>query len=190
MISLYVIISLGLAALPQHAYAQTGPCPLLGAIFPPVQHPLNSTTFSDTIANLTNTFNDLDRNGTFEEFNTTLYVQAFSASDTLFQHGYVPPAMKSFLTSGTLNEDTVFRIGSISKLVTVYTLLAEVGMKRMNDPVTKWIPELARAAKKNKGDAVRRVQWDEVTIGELSGHLAGVGRDCKFCSERCISQLF
>ncbi|KAL9570375.1 hypothetical protein ACKAV7_005486 [Fusarium commune] len=95
---------------------------------------------------------ELDRNGTLEGFNTTFYIQAFSASDTLFQHGYVPPSMKGFLTSGSLNEDTVFRVGSVSKLLTVYTLLAEVGMKRMNDPVTKWVPELAHAARKNKGD--------------------------------------
>ncbi|KAF4448678.1 putative beta-lactamase-like 1 [Fusarium austroafricanum] len=167
---------LGLAVLPQQAYTKT-PCPLLGPIFPPVSHPLKSSTFSNAIAHLNNTFEELDRNGTFAKFNTTLYVQAFSASDTLFSHGYVAPTMKSFLTSGKLNEDTVFRIGSISKLLTVYTLLAEVGMKRMNDPVTKWVPELAREAKKDKGEPVRRVQWDEVTIGQLCGHLAGISRD-------------
>ncbi|KAL6918990.1 hypothetical protein FSHL1_002971 [Fusarium sambucinum] len=171
---LSVILSL---ILTQQVYAQQSICPLLGPIFPPVNHPLKSSTFSNAISQLNATFGDFDRNGTFDELNTTLYVQAFSASDTLFQHGYVPSSMKSFLTSGTLNENTVFRIGSVSKLVTVYTLLAEVGMKNMNDPVTKWVPELARAAKKNKGDPTRRVQWDEVTIGQLAGQLAGVARN-------------
>ncbi|WZH47161.1 beta-lactamase/transpeptidase-like protein [Fusarium acuminatum] len=172
-----LFLSLGLAVLPQQAQAQQTPCPLLGAIFPPVQHPLKSTNFSDTIANLTTTFNDLDKDGTLDGLNTTFYVQAFSASDTLFHYKYVPQGMKGFLTSGTLNEDTVFRIGSISKLLTVYTLLAEVGMKRMNNPVTKWVPELTRAAKKNKGDPTRKVQWDEVTIGQLAGQMAGINRD-------------
>ncbi|KAL9570080.1 hypothetical protein ACKAV7_005588 [Fusarium commune] len=161
---LTLALSLGLATLPQQANAQETPCPLLGAIFPPVQHPLKSSAFSDTIAQLNATFNELDRNGTLEGFNTTFYIQAFSASDTLFQHGYVPPSMKGFLTSGSLNEDTVFR----------------VGMKRMNDPVTKWVPELAHAARKNKGDPTRKVQWDEVTIGQLSGHLAGISRNFGF----------
>jgi CubicO group peptidase (beta-lactamase class C family) len=179
---LNILLSLGLAVLPQQAQAQQSPCPLLGAIFPPVQHPLKSNSFSNTIAHLNTTFKNLDKNGTLDEFNTTFYVQAFSASDTLFQHGYIPSSMKGFLTSGTLNENTIFRIGSVSKLLTVYNLLAEVGMKRMNDPVTKWVPELARAAKKNKGDPVRRVQWDEVTIGQLSGHLSGISRNCKCCS--------
>ncbi|KAK2933492.1 Beta-lactamase/transpeptidase-like [Fusarium oxysporum f. sp. vasinfectum] len=177
---LTLALSLGLATIPQQANAQETPCPLLGAIFPPVQHPLKSSAFSDTIAQLNATFNELERNGTLEGFNTTFYIQAFSASDTLFQHGYVPPSMKGFLTSGSLNEDTVFRVGSVSKLLTVYTLLAEVGMKRMNDPVTKWVPELAHAAGKNKGDPTRKVQWDEVTIGQLSGHLAGISRNFGF----------
>ncbi|KAF5252026.1 hypothetical protein FANTH_2980 [Fusarium anthophilum] len=173
-------LSLGLAVLPQQVNAQETPCPLLGAIFPPVQHPLQSSAFSDTIAQLNTTFNELDRNGTLEGLNTTFYIQAFSASNTLFKHGYVPPSMKGFLTSGSLDEDTVFRVGSVSKLLTVYTLLAEVGMKHMNDPVTKWVPELALAARKNKGDPTRKVQWDEVTIGQLSGHMAGISRNFGF----------
>ncbi|KAF5675557.1 beta-lactamase-like 1 [Fusarium heterosporum] len=172
-----LIILLVLAALSPRACASSNICPLLGPIFPPVDHPLESTVFSNAIAHLNATFRELDRNGTFEELNTTLFVQAFSASDTVFQHGYAPPAMKSFLTSGTLNENTVFRVGSVSKLLTVYTLLSEVGMKHMDDPVTKWVPELARAAKKNIGGIARRVQWNEVTIGQLAGHLAGVSRN-------------
>jgi hypothetical protein len=187
---LTLALSLGFAVLPQQTNAQETPCPLLGAIFPPVQHPLKSCAFSDTIARLNSTFDELDRNGTLEGFNTTFYIQAFSASDTLFQHGYVPPSMKDFLTSGTLNEDTVFRVGSVSKLLTVYTLLAEVGMKRMNDPVTKWVPELAQAARKNKVDPARKVQWDEVTIGQLSGHLAGISRNCKYRVESSQSHIF
>ncbi|KAF5598346.1 beta-lactamase-like 1 [Fusarium pseudocircinatum] len=174
------VLTLGFAGFLHQANAQETPCPLLGAIFPPVQHPLQSSTFSDAIASLNATFNELDRNGTLEGFNTTFYVQAFSASGTLFQHGYVPPSMKNSLTSGTLNNDTVFRVGSVSKLLTVYTLLAEVGMKHMNDAVTKWVPELALAARKHKSDLTREVQWDEVTIGQLSGHMAGISRNFGF----------
>ncbi|CEF79704.1 hypothetical protein FGSG_04656 [Fusarium graminearum PH-1] len=169
-----VILSLILA---QKVYATQSICPLLGPIFPPVNDPLESDTVLDAIVHLNATFESFDHNGTFDKLNTTFYLQAFSTSNTLFQYGYVPSSMKDFLTSEAINEDTVFRIGSVSKLFTVYTLLAEVGMKYMNDPVTKWIPELALAAKKNKGDVTRSVQWDEITIGELAGQLAGIPRD-------------
>ncbi|KAI1073069.1 hypothetical protein LB507_008984 [Fusarium sp. FIESC RH6] len=177
---LSLLLPLGLAVLPQQANAQQSVCPLLGSIFPPVQHLAKSNVISNAITNLDKTFKELDRNGTFHGLNTTLYVQAFSASDTLFQHGYVPSDMKGFLTSGTINENTVFRIGSVSKLLTVYTLLSEVGMDHMNDPVTKWVPELARAAKKGKGDPTRQIQWNEITIGQLCGHMSGVRRNFGF----------
>ncbi|EXK26179.1 hypothetical protein FOMG_17222 [Fusarium oxysporum f. sp. melonis 26406] len=168
---LTLALSLGLATIAQRANAQE----TLALSWVPSFRPSSIRS-----SPLNATFNELDRNGTLEGFNTTFYIQAFSASDTLFQHGYVPPSMKGFLISGSLNEDTVFRVGSVSKLLTVYTLLAEVGMKRMNDPVTKWVPELAHAARKNKGDPTRKVQWDEITIGQLSGHLAGISRNFGF----------
>ncbi|KAF4951283.1 hypothetical protein FGADI_7596 [Fusarium gaditjirri] len=161
---LILVLSLGLAVLPQQAKAQETPCPLLGPIFPPAQHPLKSSAFSDTISQLNATFNELDRNDTLEGFNTTFYIQAFSASNILFQHGYVPPSMKGFLTS----------------VSTRILYSAWVGMKRMNDPVTKWVPELANAARKNKGDRTSKVQWDQVTFRELSGHLSGIGRNFGF----------
>lgn len=182
-----VILSLILA---QKVYATQSICPLLGPIFPPVNDPLESDTVLDAIVHLNATFESFDHNGTFDKLNTTFYLQAFSTSNTLFQYGYVPSSMKDFLTSEAINEDTVFRIGSVSKLFTVYTLLAEVGMQYMNDPVTKWIPELALAAKKNKGDVTRSVQWDEITIGELAGQLAGIPRDCKYLYMTYTAQLF
>ena len=94
---LSLLLSLGIAVLARQANAQQPICPLLGPTFSPVQHLEKSSALSNTIAHLDKTFKELDRNGTFHELNTTLYVQAFSASDTLFQHGYVPSAMKGEL---------------------------------------------------------------------------------------------
>jgi hypothetical protein len=45
--------------------------------------------------------------------------------------------------------DSVYRIGSISQLLTVYLFLIRVGDQRFNDPITKYIPELAAAAAPN-----------------------------------------
>lgn len=79
-----------------------------------------------------------------------------------------------------VDENTVFRIGSASKLWTVYTLLASAGEASLHDPVTKWVPELqAAAAAAGADDAVDFVRWEDVTLQELASHLAGVGRDCK-----------
>lgn len=78
-----------------------------------------------------------------------------------------------------VDENTVFRIGSASKLWTVFTFLASAGEASLYDPVTKWVPELQTAAV-GADDAVDFVRWEDVTIQELASHLSGVGRDCKF----------
>jgi CubicO group peptidase (beta-lactamase class C family) len=75
--------------------------------------------------------------------------------------------------------DTVFRVYSISKLITVYAILAKVGDKYWDEPVAKYIPELSRL---QPGNPVREVRWDEVTIGSLASLMSGVGRDCELLS--------
>lgn len=164
-----------LLTLAGSALSQTNPaCPLLGPVFPPVRKNLGSSrAIKDAVVQLTGLMDEVVEAGT----NTTFYVQAFSGTDKLFHYKYVPESAKKSLTSDSLNENTVFRIGSVSKLLTVYTLLAEVGIKRLNDPVTKWVPELAKAVKYRR-DPVQGTQWDEVTIGQLASHMSGIGRNC------------
>jgi hypothetical protein len=67
----------------------------------------------------------------------------------------------------------------VSKFLTVYLLVLETGYKFINDPVTAWVPELAAA---HFGNHVETVQWSEVTIGALAGHVAGLLKDWKLSS--------
>ena len=51
------------------------------------------------------------------------------------------------LRTNTLNTDeTVYRVGSISKLLFLYTFLVEVGHAHWHRPITDFVPELAEAA--------------------------------------------
>lgn len=169
-------LTVALLALTVGTLGQTNPtCPLLGPVFPPVPKGLaKSAAVKTAVEKLTKELNEIVKQGT----DTTLYVQAFSGTDKIFSYGYAPPNTTSSLTSGTLDEKTVFRIGSVSKLITVYALLAEVGMERLNDPVTRWVPELANATRHQDG-SVQSPRWNEVTIGQLASHMSGVGRNCK-----------
>lgn len=74
--------------------------------------------------------------------------------------------------------DSVYRIGSVSKLFTVYTLLLNGGEKIWDKPVTDYLPELKKAiSRPGSNSALDYVQWDQVTIGALASQLAGIGRD-------------
>ncbi|PLB39806.1 serine hydrolase domain-containing protein, partial [Aspergillus candidus] len=85
-----------------------------------------------------------------------------------------------------VDKDTVFRIGSGSKLWTVLLLLKEMGDRVFSHPVGAYVPELLEAAEKfrhNKtaaNDQANLMRWDEVTVGELASHMAGVTRDYGF----------
>ena len=55
--------------------------------------------------------------------------------------------MKQFLTLGQCNENAIFRISRISKLLTTYAFFAEFGTRYSNDLITKWVPELTAIAR-------------------------------------------
>ena len=63
---------------------------------------------------------------------------------------------------------------------TVLVFIAEVEDVHFNEPITKFIPELAANTSNAGLEAVRHVNWDDVTIGGLASQMTWTGCDCKF----------
>lgn len=76
-----------------------------------------------------------------------------------------------------MDANTVFRIGSPTKVFSVYAFLIEAGDAYFNDPITKFVPELAALAANQTGNALTKVAWEDITIGELASHMAGISND-------------
>ncbi|RSL55093.1 hypothetical protein CEP54_009529 [Fusarium duplospermum] len=168
---------LGLLAFFGLSQAQTAhDCPLWGPVYPTPTNVLNSTTVTKAIANLSESLDAALTSKTLGAANASFHLEVFSTDQLLLNYSYAAPQIKASLTAGVLNRDTVFRIGSVSKLVTVYALLAATGMEYINDPVTKWVPELAAASVPDDG-AVDVVRWQDITIGALAGPQAGLLKD-------------
>jgi CubicO group peptidase (beta-lactamase class C family) len=72
----------------------------------------------------------------------------------------------------TANQDTVYRIGSITKMFTATMLeqLVEAGKVNLNDPVEKYFPEVNRVPKRYK-DA------QPITLLQLATHTSGLSRE-------------
>jgi hypothetical protein len=70
---------------------------------------------------------------------------------------------QALLGNRTIDGDSVYRIASTSKLLTVYLLLLEAGETIFKEKVTKYVPELAGAA-----------YWDDITVGSLAGYLGDI----------------
>lgn len=179
---------ISLAALGSTALAKTDQ-KLLGPSFTPPSNILSSNVIQQAVLNITNALNNAVRTGesifgSFNSSTTSFSLTAVSQLDS-------SPILDFHHTSGSLNisagstskitSDTVYRIGSVSKLFTVYALLLNNGSHHWNRPVTDYIPELKHAAQHPPHNStVYWVQWDQVTVGALASQLSGLGRDCLF----------
>ncbi|KAJ4139707.1 hypothetical protein NW768_001050 [Fusarium equiseti] len=145
-------------------------CPPLGAVFPAPQSPSSSPYVKKAAATLEKTLNA--RIGS--QFNTSglsIAVKSIHEDDSLFTYSFTPP--NPGLGTDKIDEDTVFRIASGSKLFTA--LAARVNEKiDLNASVLKYLPKLNETAGK---DDILSMKWEDVTVGSLASHLSGVGVD-------------
>lgn len=186
------------AALNTIAFARTDQ-KLLGPSFEYPTHVSSSKVIQEAVQNITYTLNAAIRTGkshfsTFNGSTTSFSLTAVSQLDST-------PIIDFHHTSGSLNvsagstskvtSNTVYRIGSVSKLFTVYALLLHNGTSYWNHPVTDFIPELRQASQDvtNQSSIIDRVQWDQVTVGALASQLSGIGRDCTFFFFFCTSSI-
>lgn len=162
-------------------------CPLLGPDFPAPKSLSSSPTFQAAIANLTELLTAAQTSGNtsygpFDAVNTSYSLEFFSIHDPspLFTSHYSTPSLaKAKYGVKTVDSESVYRIGSVTKLLTVYTALAQCGFLHFNEPITKFIPELQQAAQTLNGTAnpLDNPSWDEITLGELASQQSGIGRD-------------
>ena len=171
-------------------------CPPLGPVYELAQNLSADASIRRAAHNLTTTLDQAFRNATttgpFKD--TTSYsIDLFSAheKESLFQYHHTASALNASSTK-KVDENTLYRIGSISKLVTVFALLLQEGKVHFDDPITKYLPELAKYAEQdNEGDEdhwhydnLATTKWSQITVGALASHLGGIGRMCK-----CILEL-
>ena len=81
----------------------------------------------------------------------------------------------SEFTGEGLDKNSVFALGDLTQLFTVYTQLAELGDEVWSRSIVEFLPELRNVS---TTDAIHAVQWEDVTLGSLAGHMAGIARDC------------
>ncbi|KAE9381499.1 putative beta-lactamase [Stipitochalara longipes BDJ] len=161
--------------------------PLLGPDFPPPKNVSSSKTFQSAASNFTQLLQQAISTGNtsyglFDSANTSYSIELFSIYESapLFTTHFTSPAVATYQYGvKSVDSNTVFRIGSLTKLFTVYTFLIEAGDARFNDPVVNYVPELLEAAQAldSTVDSLNNVAWDDITVGELASHMADIGRD-------------
>lgn len=142
----------------------------LGSIFdarldPTIYAPLDHHEITDELSALC-------QNSTNGSLLVAARVVSIHSNEPLFTYSYSTDPKQ------TVDANTVFRVGSISKLFTVYTIL----VSQSHSIFARWIgdllPELATSETPSDTRELP-ANWSEVTIGALASHLAGIARDCK-----------
>ncbi|KAL4786039.1 beta-lactamase/transpeptidase-like protein [Aspergillus varians] len=174
------------------------PCPLLGPAFPQFTLDTSDKTITRALKNLTGQFDALvsTDNSSHGEVspNTTFSIALFSsdsgdAEDEPFfwQYHYTAPALnQSSVGSHTADQDSIYRIGGLTEVFTVWSLLLTGDEEDpiWDDPVTKHLHDLVDGIPDQ--DAIGHVRWDEVTVGQLASHMSGIARD--YCSKDVVLQ--
>ena len=99
------------------------------------------------------------------------------APGLFYQYHHIGPLVaNSSYGVNKVDADSIYRIGSISKLLTIYLFLLSEGDVRWSDPVTKHLPQLLQYKTESWNDVTP--DWESITVGDLAGQMAGLARDC------------
>lgn len=175
------IIGLGCVSTPTRAQQLTT-CPLNAQQYPSPTHLRNEARFLSAVDGLGD---KLRANASEFPYNETSFsISVFTTSDEglAWEYHHASPLLtNSSQGARNVDADSIYRIASMSKLTTVYLFLLCAGEDKWSDSIADWIPELLTAASLEENAAVP--DWQNITIGDLAGQIAGVSRDCK-CPDR------
>jgi hypothetical protein len=186
--SLHVLSSFAIFGSMVHAQRSLyQPCPLLGPFVPAPLIDSGSPVVKSVDQDLNKLLDDYvgkadGRFGPITPNTTSFSLVLFAGSkyvagpDNLpFFYEYHHTA--NDLEGGDLNKDPQFALGDLTQLFTVYTQLVELGDEAWSHKIVDYVPELQNVSG-NASDTVSRVQWEDVTLGALAGHMSGISRDC------------
>lgn len=149
--------------------------PLIGPSFISNFDPSSSRAIENAKKVFPSLLDNLFESGKLDRKDLAFTIDVYSAAtnDTIFSYSHVGEKSKETLTSGELNDHTISRTGSVTKLFTVYAIIAKAGMGVFSDPVTKYLPELANNS--SSGNPLDSVRWEDITVGALAAQQAGSG---------------
>ncbi|KAK2689340.1 hypothetical protein QWA68_011448 [Fusarium oxysporum] len=165
------------AGLQQVVDATPRYCPPYGPVLPAPRQASQHPAVQYAVDTITTVLKG--QTGGFSLSGVSVGVKSIYEDEPLLDFHYTPSTMNPKEGVKKINSSTVYRLGSISKVFTVLAALrlAEDGVLSMNDPVTRWIPELAHRDGSHSGDELDVTRWTDITVGDAAAHLSGLGGD-------------
>lgn len=163
-----------LLAVPVTWALPTEECPILGPIFPHSFDLSKSPIFTNATEQFPDVIASLFASGSLNQTGSAFSIDVFSTetNTSIYSYNHVGSGVQDSKTGGEMTDETIFRIGSVSKLYTAYAIIATAGLGIFSEPVTRYIPELKGNSRDQPHDFII---WEDITVGALFNHQAGVG---------------
>ncbi|KAI1134099.1 beta-lactamase/transpeptidase-like protein [Hypoxylon sp. FL0543] len=164
-------------------------CPLYGLGYPKPTDLLNQPGVQKAATSLDSVFaQSIDHGNNTGSDGYSYSVEVFSADEELplWSHHWTAPNLESLNSTGVkkVDGDTVYRLGSVTKIFTILTFLAEVGDTMWNEPITKYVPEIAAMVSgADNSHSISTPDWESITIGSLASQMSGLVRDYALLGE-------
>lgn len=174
--TLWALLAAGAQAQLNNFY----PCPVGSATYPKPTGIANASIIQAAIKNTTSVVEQALSAGLIDNEETAFSLLAFSTSDpdsTPFYTYHRTPPILANTTVGVkeVNSNTVYRLGSISKIITVYTLLVADGFKNFQSTINQFVPRLSG----HGTEEITSTDWDDITLQALASHMGGIGTECE-----------
>ncbi|KAI1458684.1 beta-lactamase/transpeptidase-like protein [Annulohypoxylon moriforme] len=165
-------------------------CPLYGLGYPKPTNLLEDPEIKKAATSLDSVFLEyFDHSNKTKSGNFSYSVEIFSADDEepLWSHYWTAPNLKGLNSTGVaeVDGDTVYRLGSVTKIITMLTFLAEAGDSLWNEPIANYIPEIAALVVDGADNAhsISTTDWQSITLGALASQMSGLERDYALVGE-------
>jgi CubicO group peptidase (beta-lactamase class C family) len=147
---------------------------MLGPLFPSSFDVSASEFFTNATELFPAAITSLFESAAVNETGQAFAIDVFSTytNTSIYSYSHLGSAVESSQQGGELGDETIFRIGSVSKLYTAYAIIAAAGLDIFRDPVTKYIPELEGNPRDKPHEFII---WEDVTVGALLNQQAGSG---------------
>lgn len=178
-------IAWGLSGCSAAHVVATDQVPLLGPSFVSNFDNSKSRAIEEAGLEFPNVIENLFSSGELNRTDLIFAVDVFSAStnESIYSYYHIGEGQEYALSAGRFDDQTVSRVGSVSKLFTAYAIIAQAGIEVLSHPVTRYLPELAS---NSTSDPLHKIDWSQITVGALLSHQAGSGATPgKSLSTRC-----
>ncbi|KAI1110398.1 beta-lactamase/transpeptidase-like protein [Nemania sp. NC0429] len=164
-------------------------CPLYGLGYPKPTNLFQYDEIRDAASALDSLIGQYIDNATntgSDRFSYSVEVFAANEQEPLWSHYWTAKNLAGTPGVKKIDGNTVYRIGSLTKIFTMLTFLAEEGDSSWNEPISRYIPEIANMIEDGPDDTSHSLSspdWSSITIGSLASQISGLMRDYSLLGE-------